>query len=72
MVLVTRDVTERPEAVAAGPVQVVGTKSESIIAAATRLLDDDELLEVTPRALRLRKGILNAKARKRAKQALES
>jgi len=41
-VLVLREVTERPEAVAAGTVQVVGTGRERIVAAARRLLDDPE------------------------------
>lgn len=39
-VLVMRDVTERPEAVAAGTVELVGTDRERIIAAVTALLDD--------------------------------
>ncbi|MBB3807980.1 non-hydrolyzing UDP-N-acetylglucosamine 2-epimerase [Pseudochelatococcus contaminans] len=39
-VLVMRDVTERPEAVAAGAVQLVGTHSERIVSAVARLLDD--------------------------------
>ena len=39
-VLVTREVTERPEAVAAGTVRLVGTSTERIVAEATRLLDD--------------------------------
>ncbi|MBF5007700.1 non-hydrolyzing UDP-N-acetylglucosamine 2-epimerase [Diaphorobacter caeni] len=39
-VLVMRDVTERPEAVAAGTVTIVGTRTERIHAAVTRLLDD--------------------------------
>ncbi len=39
-VLVMRDVTERPEAVAAGTVKLVGTDTAKIIAEATRLLDD--------------------------------
>lgn len=38
-VLVMRDVTERPEAVSAGTVQLVGTNTEHIIAAVTRLYD---------------------------------
>ena len=38
-VLVMRDVTERPEAVSAGTVQLVGTNAEDIIAAVTRLYD---------------------------------
>lgn len=39
-VLVLRDVTERPEAVAAGTVELVGTHQTRIVAAAARLLDD--------------------------------
>jgi len=40
-VLVMRDVTERPEAVDAGTVKLVGTDTGKIVAEATRLLDDD-------------------------------
>lgn len=40
-VLVMRNVTERPEAVVAGTVQLVGTDSARIVAAVTRLYDDD-------------------------------
>ena len=39
-VLVTRDTTERPEAVAAGTVELVGTDTERLLARAARLLDD--------------------------------
>ena len=39
-VLVTRDTTERPEAVAAGTVELVGTDTERLVARASRLLDD--------------------------------
>lgn len=39
--LVTRDTTERPEAVAAGTVEVVGTSTVRLVAAVNRLLDDD-------------------------------
>lgn len=39
-VLVMRDTTERPEAVEAGTVQLVGTDTGRIVAAATALLDD--------------------------------
>ena len=39
-VLVMRDVTERPEALEAGTVQLVGTDRSTIVAAVTRLLDD--------------------------------
>lgn len=41
-VLVTRDTTERPEAVAAGTVRLVGTGMEAIVASACELLDDPE------------------------------
>ncbi len=40
-VLVMRDMTERPEAVAAGTVCLVGTDSQRIVAEVTRLLEDD-------------------------------
>lgn len=40
-VLVMRDMTERPEAVAAGTVSLVGTDSQRIVAEVTRLLEDD-------------------------------
>jgi UDP-N-acetylglucosamine 2-epimerase (non-hydrolysing) len=39
-VLVMRDTTERPEAVAAGTVRLVGTDDDAIVAEATRLLTD--------------------------------
>ncbi|KQT32905.1 UDP-N-acetyl glucosamine 2-epimerase [Sphingomonas sp. Leaf412] len=39
-VLVMRDTTERPEAVAAGTVRLVGTDTDAIVAAATQLLTD--------------------------------
>ena len=39
-VLVMRETTERPEAVAAGTVRLVGTDPERIVAETTRLLDD--------------------------------
>ncbi|MEL7445731.1 MAG: UDP-N-acetylglucosamine 2-epimerase (non-hydrolyzing) [Pseudomonadota bacterium] len=39
-VLVTRDVTERPEAVEAGTVRLVGTDRTKIVAEASRLMDD--------------------------------
>ena len=39
-VLVTRDVTERPEAVEAGTVRLVGTDTDLIVSEAERLLDD--------------------------------
>ena len=42
-VLVMRDVTERPEAVEAGTVQLVGTDSRRIVTAVERLYDSDAL-----------------------------
>jgi UDP-N-acetylglucosamine 2-epimerase (non-hydrolysing) len=41
-VLVLRDKTERPEAVEAGTVKLVGTAEDRIVAEAARLLDDEE------------------------------
>lgn len=41
-VIVLRDTTERPEAVEAGTVILVGNDREKIVAEAVRLLDDDE------------------------------
>lgn len=40
-VLVLRDVTERPEAVAAGTVKVIGTERQVIVEEIARLLDDE-------------------------------
>lgn len=42
-VLVTRSVSERPEAVMAGSALIVGTAPEAIVASVNRLLDDPEL-----------------------------
>jgi UDP-N-acetylglucosamine 2-epimerase len=39
-VLVTRDTTERPEAVTAGTVELVGTDTDRLVVRASRLLDD--------------------------------
>ncbi|MFL5253103.1 MAG: non-hydrolyzing UDP-N-acetylglucosamine 2-epimerase [Rhodopila sp.] len=39
-VLVTRDTTERPEAIAAGTAELVGTDTDRLVARASRLLDD--------------------------------
>lgn len=41
-VLVTRNTTERPEAVEAGTVRLVGTSPECLVREVTRLLDDDD------------------------------
>ena len=40
-VLITRDTTERPEAVEAGTVELVGTGADLLFQRATRLLDDE-------------------------------
>jgi UDP-N-acetylglucosamine 2-epimerase len=40
-VLVTRETTERPEAVEAGTVKLVGTDTALLVAEASRLLDDE-------------------------------
>jgi len=50
-VLVMREVTERPEAVAAGTVRLVGTDPERIIAEAVRLLTDVVAYESMSRAI---------------------
>lgn len=44
-VLVMRDTTERPEAVAAGTVKLVGTDSGTIIAAVAELIENEETYE---------------------------
>ncbi len=44
-VLVTRDTTERPEAVQAGTVELVGTDPDRLVARAARLLDDPAAYE---------------------------
>jgi len=49
-VLVMREVTERPEAVEAGTVRMVGTNTDTIVSEATRLLDDRHAYEVMSRA----------------------
>ena len=50
-VLVTRATTERPEAVAAGTVRLVGTDTALLVAEATRLLDDDAHHSAMSRAI---------------------
>ena len=45
-----RGVTERPEAVEAGTVRLVGTDTEKIVSEATRLLDDRYAYEEMSRA----------------------
>jgi UDP-N-acetylglucosamine 2-epimerase (non-hydrolysing) len=49
-VLVMRDTTERPEAVEAGTVTLVGTDEELIVRESVRLLDDPEAYEAMSRA----------------------
>ena len=49
-VLVMRDTTERPEAVEAGTVLLVGTDREAIVVAANRLLDDTDAYEAMAHA----------------------
>lgn len=49
-VLVMRDTTERPEAVAAGTVKLVGTSRQRIVDAATQLLDDTAAYQIMARA----------------------
>ncbi len=49
-VLVTRDTTERPEAVGAGTVELVGTDSDLLFRRATRLLDDETAYDAMSRA----------------------
>lgn len=50
-VLVTRDTTERPEAVTAGTVRLVGTDGDAIEREAARLLDDRSAYEAMARAI---------------------
>lgn len=49
-VLVMRDVTERPEAVEAGTVKLVGTNQQNIVKEVNRLLDDPSRYEAMSRA----------------------
>lgn len=50
-VLVMRNTTERPEAVDAGTVKLVGTNKELIISETSRLLDDQKYYEMMSRAV---------------------
>jgi len=50
-VLVMRDTTERPEAVEAGTVKLVGSDAETIVAAASELLNDRNAYETMSRAI---------------------
>ncbi|UPT77175.1 UDP-N-acetylglucosamine 2-epimerase (non-hydrolyzing) [Sulfurovum sp. XGS-02] len=49
-VLVMRDTTERPEAVEAGTVKLVGTNKETIITEAQKLLDDEDAYNTMAKA----------------------
>lgn len=49
-VLVMRDTTERPEAIAAGTVRLVGTDTQKIVAGITHLLNDDNAWQEMSRA----------------------
>jgi UDP-N-acetylglucosamine 2-epimerase (non-hydrolysing) len=49
-VLVTRDTTERPEAVDAGTVRLIGTDTDALIREACHLLDDNESYSAMARA----------------------
>ncbi|CBJ40673.1 UDP-N-acetylglucosamine 2-epimerase (plasmid) [Ralstonia solanacearum CMR15] len=49
-VLVMRDTTERPEAVEAGTVRLVGTSVDALVDSATTLLNDDSAYEAMSRA----------------------
>nr|P52641.2 RecName: Full=Probable UDP-N-acetylglucosamine 2-epimerase; AltName: Full=UDP-GlcNAc-2-epimerase [Ralstonia solanacearum] len=49
-VLVMRDTTERPEAVEAGTVRLVGTSVDALVDSATALLNDDSAYEAMSRA----------------------
>lgn len=50
-VLVMRDTTERPEAVDAGTVRLVGTNMELIVSETQRLLDDEDFYQQMGRAI---------------------
>jgi UDP-N-acetylglucosamine 2-epimerase (non-hydrolysing) len=50
-VLVMRETTERPEAVSAGTVKLVGTDSGLIVSEATRLLDDEAVYRAMSRVI---------------------
>ena len=49
-VLVMRETTERPEAVAAGTVRLVGTDADSIVGGVSRLLCDESAYQAMSRA----------------------
>lgn len=49
-VLVMRETTERPEAITAGTVRLVGTDPQRIVEEVTRLLHDDNEYQIMSRA----------------------
>jgi UDP-N-acetylglucosamine 2-epimerase (non-hydrolysing) len=63
-VLVLRRVTERPEGVEAGTLELVGTEEAVITAALDRLLDDDAAYQRMARAATDRRGALGALSRR--------
>ena len=68
-ILVMREKTERPEAVAAGTVKLVGTDADRIVHDATRLLDDD--VEYS-RMARIHNPYGDGHASDRIRQAIEA
>lgn len=67
-VLVTRDTTERPEAVAAGTVRLVGTDEARVVAEVTRLLVDPSHYRAMARAVN---PYGDGLAARRARQSIE-
>jgi len=68
-ILVMREKTERPEAVAAGTVKLVGTDADRIVSEAERLLDD----EVESRRMaRIHNPYGDGRASHRIRQAIEA
>ena len=67
-VLVMRDTTERPEAVEAGTVRLVGTDEDRIVDEVSRLLDDPQHYEAMARAVN---PYGDGQAARRSVQALE-
>jgi UDP-N-acetylglucosamine 2-epimerase (hydrolysing) len=68
-VLVTRDTTERPEAIAAGTARLIGTSEEALIANVTELLDDRQVYEAMAHA---RNPFGDGKAAKRISERIKS
>jgi UDP-N-acetylglucosamine 2-epimerase (non-hydrolysing) len=68
-ILVMREKTERPEAVAAGTVKLVGTDADRIVTEATRLLDDEA---ESMRMARIHNPYGDGRASDRIRQAIEA